>query len=38
VHVAGMREHFFQHLSPVQLEGLATALESVAPPEISKAS
>jgi hypothetical protein len=33
-----MREHFFQHLSPVQLEGLATALESVAPPEISKAS
>ena len=38
VHVAGMREHFFQHLSTAQLEGLADALESVAPPEVSQAS
>lgn len=38
VHVAGMRGHFFRHLSPAQLEALADALESVAPPEISQAS
>jgi DNA-binding MarR family transcriptional regulator len=38
VHVAGIRELFCSHLTPKELEGLAAALESIAPPEVSQAS
>jgi len=38
VHVAGIREHFFAHLSASQIESLGSALETIAEPEIEAAS